>query len=67
MTEYPSLKTGEILPKFTLFITVQDVEKLYKELCKKAVIVKELHKTVYGKDEFTVFDNNGNLLIISNS
>lgn len=67
LEEYPSLKTGEILPTFTLFITVQDVETLYKELCEKAVIAKEFHKTFYGKDEFAVFDNNGNVLTISNS
>lgn len=63
--EYASLKTDEIVPTFTLFITVQDVSLLYGELKNKVQIAKELHKTFYGKDEFAIFDNNGNILTIS--
>lgn len=63
--EYASLKTDEIIPTFTLFITVQDVSLLYEELKNKVQIAKELHKTFYGKDEFAIFDNNGNILTIS--
>ena len=65
LEEYPSLKTGDIIPTFTLFITVDDVEKLYNELKGKVEIAAELHKTFYGKDEFAIFDNNGNILTIS--
>lgn len=63
--EYASLKTDEIIPTFTLFITVQDVSLLYDELKNKVQIAKQLHKTFYGKDEFAIFDNNGNILTIS--
>ncbi len=63
--EYPTLSTDEIKPTFTLFITVSDVAALYNELKDKAQLAKELHKTFYGKDEFAVFDNNGNILTIS--
>lgn len=63
--EYPSLQTGNIVPTFTLFITVSDVAKMYNDLKEKIQIAKELHKTFYGKDEFAVFDNNGNILTIS--
>lgn len=63
--EYPTLKTKDIIPTFTLFITVQDVEKVYNELKGKAEIAKKIHKTFYGKDEFAIFDNNGNILTIS--
>lgn len=63
--EYPTLSTDEIKPIFTLFITVSDVAALYNELKDKAQLAKELHKTFYGKDEFAVFDNNGNILTIS--
>ena len=63
--EYPTLKVDSIIPTFTLFITVQDVEKLYEELKGKVKFAKELHKTFYGKDEFAIFDNNGNILTIS--
>lgn len=65
LEEYPSLKTGEIIPTFTLFITVDNVEAMYHELKDKVKIAKELHKTFYGKDEFAIFDNNGNILTIA--
>lgn len=65
MEEYPTLKTDDIKSTFTLFITVSDVAALYEELKDKAKLAKELHKTFYGKDEFAVFDNNGNILTIS--
>ncbi len=65
LEEYPSLKTEEIIPTFTLFITVDNVEALYNELKDKVKIAKELHKTFYGKDEFAIFDNNGNILTIA--
>lgn len=63
--EYPTLKVSEIVPTFTLFITVDDVVAMYHELKDKIIIAKELHKTFYGKDEFAIFDNNGNVLTIS--
>lgn len=65
LAEYLTLKSDEIIPTFTLFITVKDVNKLYKELKNKVELAKELHKTFYGKDEFAIFDNNGNVLTIS--
>ena len=65
LEEYPSLKTNEIIPTFTLFITVENVEQLYNELKDKVKIAKELHKTFYDKSEFAIFDNNGNILTIS--
>lgn len=65
ISEYPTLKTDEIIPTFTLFITVNDVLKMYNELKDKVKIAKELHTTFYGKDEFAIFDNNGNILTIS--
>ncbi len=63
--EYPTLKTDKIVPTFTLFITVDDVASMYNELKDKVKIAKEIHKTFYGKDEFAIFDNNGNVLTIS--
>ena len=63
--EYPTLKTDKIVPTFTLFITVDDVVKNYNNIKDKVKIAKELHKTFYGKDEFAIFDNNGNILTIS--
>lgn len=63
--EYSTLKTEEIIPTFTLFITVNDVVTMYNELKNKVKLAKELHKTFYGKDEFAIYDNNGNILTIS--
>ncbi len=63
--EYPTLKTEEIVPTFTLFITVDNVINTYHELKDIVKLAKDLHKTFYGKDEFAIFDNNGNILTIS--
>lgn len=63
--EYPTLKTNEIIPTFTLFITVKDVSKVYESVRGNVELAKELHQTFYGKDEFAIFDNNGNILTIS--
>lgn len=63
--EYPTLKTDIIQPMFTLFITVDNVEKMYEEVKDKVEIAKELHHTFYGKPEFAIFDNNHNILTIS--
>lgn len=65
LTEYPTLQKNKIIPTFTLFITVKDVEKLYEELKDKVKIASELHQPFYGKSEFAIFDNNGNILTIS--
>jgi len=65
LEEYPTLKNNEIVPTFTLFITVKDVNKLYQELKGKVKMASDIHKTFYGKDEFAIFDNNGNVLTIS--
>lgn len=65
LDEYPTLQKDEIIPTFTLFITVKDVEKLYEELKDKVKIARELHQTFYGKSEFAIFDNIKNVLIIA--
>lgn len=65
LAEYPTLQNGEIAPTLTLFITVDDVKKLYNELKDQVKIAKDLHQTFYGKDEFAIFDNNGYVLTIS--
>lgn len=65
--EYPTLQMGEITPTMTLFITVDDVKKMYWSLKDNVKLAKDLHQTFYGKDEFAIFDNNGNILTISSS
>lgn len=63
--EYSTLQSKEIIPTFTMFITVNDVELMYNRLKDRVKMAKELHKTFYGKEEFAIFDNNGNILTIS--
>ncbi len=65
LEEYPTLQKDEIIPTFTLFITVKDVKKVYEELKDNVEIFAKLHQTFYGKDEFAFFDNNKNILTIS--
>jgi len=64
--EYPTLNIRDIVPTFTLFITVDNVKALYDELKEKVQIAKELHQTFYGQDEFAIFDNNGKGIVNSN-
>lgn len=63
--EYPTLKSDDIIPTFTLFIRVDDVMKLYEEVKGKVEIAVEPHKPFYGDVEFAMFDNNGNILTIA--
>lgn len=63
--EYPTLETQNINPTFTLFITVENVKELYEQLIGKVKIAKEINNTFYGKEEFAIFDNNGNILTLS--
>ena len=63
--EYPTLKSDDIIPTFTLFIRVDDVMKLYEEVKDKVEIAVEPHKPFYGDAEFAMFDNNGNILTIA--
>lgn len=65
LSEYPSLATGDIVPTFTLFITVDDVAKLYEDLKDEVELAQPLHKTFYGREEFAIFDNNRNVLTIA--
>lgn len=64
--EYPTLNTDKIVPSFTLYIIVKDIDILYKEITNKNVkLAKELHETFYDKKEFAIFDNNSNILTIA--
>lgn len=63
--EYPTLKTDEIRPTFTLFVTVDDIDSLYEKLKNNVEIAADMHETFYHTKEFAVFDNNGNILTLS--
>ena len=64
--EYPSLKKQEFGGGLTLYITVQDVDNLYKDIKDTVTIVRELHKTPYGANEFAILDPNNFILVFSN-
>ncbi len=41
------------------------MHSLYEKLKDSDYLTKEIHKTFYGADEFTIFDNNGHILTIT--
>ena len=59
LPELKGLKTGGTS---TLYISVKDVKTLYEKLPKKVEIVKKIHKTFYGSDEFMIKDLNGYII-----
>jgi uncharacterized glyoxalase superfamily protein PhnB len=41
---------------------MQDVKGFYEKIKEKVEIVKEIHKTFYGADEFVIKDLNGYII-----
>ena len=60
--EYQALATEKTKPCCTIYVKVDNVEALAKELSAKTKIIKDLHKTFYGATEFAILDNNGYVL-----
>ncbi|GHV01821.1 bleomycin resistance family protein [Clostridia bacterium] len=60
--EYPILKAQKVRPSATLYIAVDSLGGLYEELKGKCRILRGIHKTFYGADEFAAADNNGYVL-----
>ncbi|HBH46219.1 MAG: hypothetical protein A2445_00550 [Candidatus Jacksonbacteria bacterium RIFOXYC2_FULL_44_29] len=56
LPEFKGLKIGGTL---TLYVSMQDVKSFYGKVKDKVEIVKDIHKTFYGMDEFVVKDLNG--------
>ena len=57
--ELPEMKEREVGGTFTLYISMENTKDFYEKIKDKVEIVKELHKTWYGADEFVVRDLNG--------
>jgi len=55
----PVLKDKEIGGTLTLYIEVEGVQELYARIKDKVTVVKDLHTTFYGMQEFYVQDCNG--------
>jgi uncharacterized glyoxalase superfamily protein PhnB len=65
MDEYPSLKETPPLATITFYIKMKGMKTLYEKIKYTKYLVKELHKTPYGADEFAICDNNGFILTVT--
>jgi len=62
IVELPAFKGLEIGGTFTLYISMQNVKSFYERIKNKVEIVKDMHKTFYGADEFVIKDLNGYII-----
>ena len=60
--ELPEFKGLKIGGTFTLYISIQDVKSFYDKIKDKVEIIKDMHKTFYGADEFVIKDLNGYII-----
>lgn len=60
--ELPEMEGREIGGTFTLYVRMQDVKSFYDKVKDKVEIVKDMHKTFYGADEFVIKDLNGYII-----
>ena len=60
--DIPVFKDMAIGGSLTFYFEVENINDLYSELKEKVTIVKELHTTFYGMQEFYVKDCNGYIL-----
>jgi uncharacterized glyoxalase superfamily protein PhnB len=65
--ELPSLAASPVGTSFTLYIQVDDIEALYKDIKDKAAIIEDLHTTFYGAREFCIRDRGGHVLTFASS
>ena len=60
--EYPSIASDRVYPSATLYIGVENIDRMYKKMKEKYEILCDIHKTFYGSDEFAIEDNNGYII-----
>lgn len=65
LEECPLLSERQLLGTMTFYIKMKDMNILYEKLQGTKYIAEEKHKTFYDTIEFAIFDNNGNILTIS--
>ena len=63
--EYPQLAECDYKAGLTLYIHVDNILSLYEQLKNQARIVKELHTTFYGSQDFVIEDCNNYILTFS--
>jgi len=65
--DLPALKRQPGGGFVSLYIRVTDARELYENIRRKATILKDLHTTFYGTEEFYVLDCNGYVLTFAGS
>ncbi|MFH0856358.1 MAG: VOC family protein [bacterium] len=60
--ELPELNNLKIGGTFTLYVSMQNTKDFYEKIKNNVEIVKPIHKTFYGTDEFVVKDLNGYII-----
>ncbi len=65
LEECPLLSERPLLGVITFYIKMKDMNLLYEKLQGTKYIAEEKHNTFYDTIEFAIFDNNGNILTIS--
>ena len=60
--ELPSFGEQSIGGSITIYIQVADAGKLYEDIRDRVTIVKDLHTTFYGTEQFYIRDCNGYVL-----
>ena len=65
ISELPSYETSKVIPSATLYIMVDDFERLYDDLSAKMILLAQLHQTFYGAKEFAVADPDGYAVVFT--
>jgi len=65
--ELPAFKQQPSGGSVTLYFRVADVHGLYESIRRKAKILKDLHTTFYGTEEFYILDSSGYVLTFAGS
>jgi predicted enzyme related to lactoylglutathione lyase len=63
--EYPNLKNKNERASFTFYVRLQNKNILYEKIKNTGFLVKDMHTTPYGAEEFAICDNNGFILTIT--
>jgi uncharacterized glyoxalase superfamily protein PhnB len=60
--EMPCLQAQPLGATACLYIELPDARQLYQQVRDRVTVVKDLHRTFYGKEEFYIQDPNGYVL-----
>ncbi|MBN2467165.1 MAG: VOC family protein [Deltaproteobacteria bacterium] len=65
--DIPALEGLAVMASLLLYIKVTDARQLYDAISDKAIVIKPLTTTFYGRDEFFIKDCNGYILGFASS